>query len=86
MYSKSDFYFNEPQQKFLKALKEYRKKVNQNVKVYVFDLAGYNYSGFKIVDKSGNYLISGWNEQIFEMMKNLENPTDIIKQIEEIKL
>jgi len=64
-------------------MKEYKRKVNPNVYLYLFDLTGYGTSTFPRDEK--NYaLISGWSEQVFKFVDMFEkDPASVIKYIKE---
>jgi hypothetical protein len=61
------------------------KRSNPNCKLYLFNLSGYNTIPFS--EKSNDvYLISGWNEKIFDMLNNLENGGTVVQSIKSIEL
>jgi len=51
-------------------VRRYRRKVNPNCHVYSVNLAGYSQSQIDSNDK--NHLMSGWSEQIFSLMADIE--------------
>jgi len=61
------------------------KKNNPNAKLYLFNLNSYGTSPFSEKDND-IYLISGWNEKVFEMMNNLEKGDTVIDIINSIEI
>jgi hypothetical protein len=55
-------------------LEKYRRGVNKDAYVYSVNLHGYGQSQVK-PDGKRNYLLSGWSEQIFGIMRDLEAGT-----------
>jgi len=55
----------------------YRKTVNQNVQVYSVNLAGYSQSQTRSEGKS--HILSGWSEQIFSIMRDIEENAEVVK-------
>jgi len=65
-------------QKFL----EYKRKVNHNAKIVIFDLAGYGTTSFPEQDKSV-IGIGGWSDKIFKFLKDLDtSPEEQVNYIE----
>jgi hypothetical protein len=52
-------------------LSEYRKNINKNVKVFVFNLAGYKTVQFP---EHSVYTIGGWSDKIFDYIEATEIP------------
>jgi len=61
------------------------KSNNPNAKLYLFDLNGYNTTPFS-EKEDGVFLISGWNEKVFEMMNNLEKGRGVVDVINSIEI
>jgi len=66
-----------------KELSKYRKNINKNVKVYVFNVCGYNTSQFDENDKM-TLRVWGFSEKNFEVINMIENSWELIKMIEKI--
>jgi len=60
-------------------LEKYRREVNPDAYVYSVNLAGYGQSQVKPSSKR-SYLLSGWSEQIFGIMRDLEGNVDTTTQ------
>ena len=58
--------------------RQYRRKVNKDAHVYSVNLAGYAQSQIDSNDK--NHLMSGWSEQIFGLMRDIEAGEEQKKQ------
>ena len=64
-------------------LKEYRKRINPEVKFYSFNLAGY---GHLTVPEKETYLISGWSEKVLNFIEiNEKKGKEAIKEVEAYK-
>lgn len=61
------------------------KKINPNCKMYLFDLAGYGNTPLKVNDNDV-FFISGWSNDIFNILAALEEGSNAIKVIESIKI
>jgi len=61
------------------------KKINPKAKLYIFDLAGY---GTTPVDLRQNdvYMVAGWSDKIFDMLKAIEDGGSVIEKIKSIKI
>jgi len=62
----------------------YRER-HPEAKLYLFDLAGYGTTPIKIND-NGVHLIAGFNNEIFKVLKNLENGRGALENINNIEL
>jgi len=63
------------------ALKEYRKTVNPNARMYIFDLGGYGTTSFPEQDRKV-IGIGGWSDKVFKFIKNIEaNPDEQVRYI-----
>jgi len=62
---------------------KYRKEINPNAKLYIFDLAGYGTTPIS-VNTDGVHLISGWSEKVFDVIEAYENGSSAVKMIEEV--
>jgi 60 kDa SS-A/Ro ribonucleoprotein len=60
-------------------------KVNPNAKLYIFDLSGY---GTSPVDLKQNnvYMIAGWSEKIFDILKMIDEGGDALEKIKSIRI
>jgi hypothetical protein len=76
---------NKAQSDFAKLWAQYRKEVNPDAKLYLFDLAGYGQTPLT-TKQGGVYLIAGWSDRIFEMLDAYDNGSTAIKEIEQINL
>lgn len=76
-----DKYFSKSTVEFYK---EYRKRTNANPHIYSWDLAGYGTLQFP---EDRIYMLSGFSEKIFDVMKMLEkNKTALIDKIQNVKI
>lgn len=64
--------------------KQYRK-IAPDAKIYLFDLSGYGNVPLN-VQHDNVYLIAGWSEKIFDVLKAIENGADALKMIDKIEL
>lgn len=62
----------------------YRSKYPET-KLYLFNLASYGNSPLKMIDNNV-YLISGWSDSIFSVLRNIENGGTSLDEIKEILL
>jgi hypothetical protein len=72
LYSSESLYGNSNNE-LRKTILEYRKKVNPEVKVFFFDVAGYNNSSPIAKNDTNIWTINGWTEKIFSLIKVLED-------------
>lgn len=56
-----------------------------NAKMYLFDLAGYGNTPLNVM-KDDVYLIAGWSDKIFDVLRAIENGSDALKMINAIEL
>ena len=61
------------------------KKMAPAAKLYLFDLAGYGNTPVS-VQRDDVFLIAGWSDKIFDVLKAIEDGSDAIKMIEAIVL
>lgn len=61
------------------------KKVAPYAKLYLFDLAGYGNTPLN-VQRDDVFLIAGWSDKIFDVLKAIEDGSDAVKMIEAIEL
>ncbi len=64
---------------------EYKATIAPGAKLYLFDLSGYGNTPLK-VGKNDVYLIAGWSDKIFDVLKALENGESTLSQIKSIEL
>jgi hypothetical protein len=82
MWDSSNYAHNEIT--FIDKWYEY-KKICKNVKLYLFNLAGYNTTPIRINEKDV-FMISGFSESIFDMLNAVENKEKVLDKIKEIEL
>jgi 60 kDa SS-A/Ro ribonucleoprotein len=70
---------------FEKAWREY-KKLNKDAKLYLFDLAGHGNTPVNIDRENGVFLISGWSNDIFTVLENLEKGEEALSEIKSIEI
>ena len=71
----------EPYQSLYGELVKYRRTINNNVKTYILDLAGYS-TTCTPEDDNGVIQIAGWSDKIFQFVNAIEaDPQTVIKQI-----
>jgi len=63
----------------------YKQTINPRAKLYLFDLAGYGNTPLE-VNNNDVFLISGWSEKVFDVLKAIENGKSALDKIEEIEL
>jgi 60 kDa SS-A/Ro ribonucleoprotein len=63
---------------------QYKKKV-PGAKLYLFDLAGYGTTPVNVMN-GDVYLIAGWSDKIFNVLRALESGADAIDMIRQIEL
>ena len=61
------------------------KKIAPNAKLYLFDLAGHGNTPLN-VQRDDVFLIAGWSDKIFDVLKAIEEGSNAIKMIEAIEL
>ena len=61
------------------------KKIAPGAKLYLFDLAGYGNSPLN-VERDDVYLIAGWSDKVFNVLKAIEDGSDAVQIIESIEL
>ena len=63
----------------------YKRDVNPDAKLYIFDLAGYGNS-FLDTNNKDVFLIAGWSEKVFDVLDSIENGESAISEINKIDL
>jgi 60 kDa SS-A/Ro ribonucleoprotein len=58
------------------------RKMAPGATLCLFDLAGYGTSPLRVED-NGVYLVSGWSEKVFDILKAIENGSNAIREIQE---
>lgn len=61
------------------------KKMAPGAKLYLFDLAGYGQAPLN-VQRDDVYLVAGWSDKIFDVLRAVEEGSDAVKMIDEINL
>jgi len=61
------------------------KKIAPEAKLYLFDLAGYGNMPLN-VQRDDVYLIAGWSDKIFNVLKAIEEGSDAVKMIDAIEV
>ena len=61
------------------------KAKNPEAKLYLFDLAGYGMSPLNLIEKDV-YLIAGWSEKVFDVLKAVDEGEDALSEIRKIVL
>jgi len=64
---------------------QYKNKVAQNAKLYLFDLKGYGQAPLQIL-RDDVYLVAGWSDKVFEVLAALENGGSALDAINNIAL
>jgi len=77
----SDGAYGRDKNELRRTIAEYRKKVNKDVKVFFFDVAGYANSSPIAKNDENVWTIHGWTEKIFSLIKVLEDGGSIEKAI-----
>ena len=67
-----------------KSWDEYRKKYPE-AKLYLFDLSGYGQTPIR-QEKKNVHLISGWSENVFDVLEALENGENALAAIKQIEI
>ena len=70
---------------FTQQWKKYKRLVNPDAKLYIFDLAGYGTTPVK-PGTDDVYTIAGWNDSVFDILEKLERGSNALKEIRDIKL
>jgi len=65
--------------------KNYRKNINPDAKLYLFDLSGYGNTPLSTNDENV-YFISGWSEKVFDVLEALEAGKSAVSEIENIDI
>ena len=63
-------YYRGTDTEFVRAMTNYRKVINPDVKLYMFDLAGYGHMVMPEDDRT--ILIGGWSDKIFSFIRHVE--------------
>jgi 60 kDa SS-A/Ro ribonucleoprotein len=66
------------------SLKQYRSKVNKDVVVWLFDLAGHGTSPVNISKDRKTIQIAGWSDRVFEATNAVLNGTSIVEHIKNL--
>jgi hypothetical protein len=61
------------------------KRIAPNAKLYLFDLAGYGTTPLRLAGRDV-YLIAGWSDKIFQVLKTIEDGGNALDKINEIEL
>jgi 60 kDa SS-A/Ro ribonucleoprotein len=61
------------------------KKIAPNAKMYLFDLAGYGTTPLSVM-RDDVYLIAGWSDKIFDVLRAIEDGSDAVQMINNIDL
>jgi hypothetical protein len=70
---------------FNKKVDEYRKRINPNMKLYLLALADYNTGApVKLTDK--NFVVSGFTNDTFRIINNIHKSSDVIEEIERMRI
>jgi hypothetical protein len=77
--------FNQPAGTDLGQVWRQYREIAPQAKLYLFDLAGYGKKPLECLE-DGVYLVAGWNEKIFRVLKALDNRTSGVEAIENISL
>jgi len=64
----------------------YKQQINPDAKLYLFDLAGYGRMPIDVIANKDVYIISGWSEKVFDMLKAIEEGDNVLNKIKEIKI
>lgn len=65
--------------------KRYQKQVAPGAKLYLFDLMGYGTTPLR-VEQNKVYLIAGWSDKLFDVLKAIEEGGNALSEIEKIEL
>jgi hypothetical protein len=60
------------------------KKIAPGAKLYLFDLAGYGNTPLN-VQRDDVFLIAGWSDKVFDVLKAIEEGSNAVKMIEAIE-
>jgi len=61
------------------------KQVAPGAKLYLFDLAGYGHVPLNVM-RDDVFLVAGWSDKIFQVLKAIEEGSDAVKMIDSIAL
>jgi 60 kDa SS-A/Ro ribonucleoprotein len=61
------------------------KKIAPNAKIYLFDLAGHGATPLNVMSNDV-FLIAGWSDKIFNVLKAIEDGSNAVKMIEAIEM
>jgi 60 kDa SS-A/Ro ribonucleoprotein len=61
------------------------KQIAPGAKMYLFDLAGYGNTPLNILNNDV-YLVAGWSDKIFDVLRAIENGSDALKMINAIEI
>jgi len=64
---------------------KYKKNVNPEAMLYIFDLAGYGTAPVKIHDNDV-YTIGGWSDKVFDILHSIENGKSALDEINSIEV
>jgi len=64
----------------------FRKDINPDARLYLFDLNGYGNTPIDVVHGKNIYLISGWSQEIFKVLAHIEKGGDSLDKIKEISI
>lgn len=70
---------------FSRQWRRYKQLVNPDAKLYIFDLAGYGTTPVKS-DSDDVYTIAGWNDSVFDILEKLEQGSNALKEIRDIRI
>jgi len=60
---------------------KYRKEINPDARLYLFDLAGYGTTPLDVITEKNVFLIAGWSDKIFDVLDNIEKGKLVIEII-----
>ncbi|HEX6847985.1 MAG TPA: TROVE domain-containing protein, partial [Chitinophagaceae bacterium] len=75
---------NDNDESIAKLWKQY-KNIAPNAKLYLFDLAGYGNTPLNVM-RDDVFLIAGWSDKIFDVLKAIEEGSNAVKMIEAIEV
>jgi 60 kDa SS-A/Ro ribonucleoprotein len=61
------------------------KKIAPHAKIYLFDLAGHGATPLNVMSNDV-FLIAGWSDKIFNVLKAIEDGSNAVKMIEAIEM
>jgi 60 kDa SS-A/Ro ribonucleoprotein len=65
--------------------KQYRRSVNPNAKLYLFNLSDYGDSPVRL-SSNGASMICGWSDHIFQVLADLQRGKNFIDEINSIEI